>query len=1121
MMIEDKKQKPSPNENQQKASNPDYSVWVEASAGTGKTKVLRDRVLRLLLKGVKPSKILCLTYTKAAAWEMKDRISKMLSRWAIVSQKELVSDLKDICGTEIQDEEKQIEQCSKARKLFATFLDSSEDIKIQTIHSFCQDILKRFPLEAKISPYFEVMDDRKSKEILDRIKVDILTDSSDEDTYKAVGYLVGKVSEYSFPKLLLKITENRTKIAEFLRRYVFFTDVKTKLALTLGVDSERTENKLKEEFLQNIDESFISRVTEIFSKSKTKTDIEHFQFFKKLKNYGISDDDLDKYISVFLKDSGEIRKKGLYCADSFAYNSDIEHLMNDEALRVRDFMQNMKNAELYFSTISVLQIAHTLISKYDEYKRKVSQMDYEDLILLTKKLLADKTVADWVMYKLDEGIEHILVDEAQDNSMYQWDIIKSLSEEFFAGEGSKQERRTIFAVGDRKQSIYSFQGADPQKFEAMKSYFSNKTLLKTINLDVSFRSASAVLSVVNTVFKFERAKKGVVPDEKNVDHLAYNSSWGGKVEFWDICDNEESGKNNQFEPEDFDYSKQTKEGLFAKKIVQKIKEIVKNKTYLCSKKRLAEYKDFMLLVRNRTGRFLPEFLHECQKEGVPTEGSDQINLLEQISIQDLISLGKFLLLPTDDLSLAEVLKSPVFGLEEDDLIKLCVNRGSSSLWSRLSDFSEYKNIYDDLCCLLDKVDFVRPYELYSYVLGPMGGRKNFIERMGLEVEDGLDEFINLAISFEEDHIPSLQGFINWIMSDEIKIKRELEQSKNNAVKIMTVHGSKGLQSPIVILPDAGSVTLKKHSMEILQDNLIYVPLSSKNYEERCENIYQKEQEKELEEYRRLLYVAITRAADQVFICGYRKNDKTYEDSWHFLCREAVGAIGDKVAEGFEYSENKQALAYEVLDNEEENKKNNHLPNFNWLHENAPAESALEKPYRPSIDGSQQDELSLSPVAENDEYRYKRGLIIHKILQFIDFIPLNFREQKIKEFLKKNATGFSERVLDNIASEILNLLNNPNFSFVFTKNAKTEVSVMGEVDGKIISAQIDRLIINEKNVVVVDYKTNRPAAENMQEVPLVYQKQLKTYCELLRKIYPQKTIEAYILWTNTARLMKII
>ena len=1118
-MIDIKQQNPSANRSQQKASNPDYSVWVEASAGTGKTKVLRDRVLRLLLNGVKPSKILCLTYTKAAAWEMKDRISKMLSRWAIVSQKELMQDLKDICGNEEYDEQKQNERCSTARKLFATFLDSSCDIKIQTIHSFCQDILKRFPLEAKISPYFEVMDERKSKEILEKIKADILTGCANKQTYGAIGYLVGKVSEYSFPKLLLKITENRTKIAEFLQKYKSFTELKYDLAENLDVDQQKNEDDLKKDFLQGINPDFLSNVTEILSHSKKKTDITNAQFFANLQKKGIIVDDIDAYIDIFLTGNGEIRKT-LCCTDSKNYNPNIEILMKQEAVRVFEFARKLKRAELYMSTVAVLQIAETLIEKYEQYKRKVSQMDYEDLIVLTKNLLVDKNVADWVMYKLDEGIDHILVDEAQDNSMYQWDIIRSLSEEFFAGEGSGKEKRTIFAVGDRKQSIYSFQGANPQKFEYMRNYFNSKSRIETVNLDVSFRSASAVLNVVNTVFKLEAARKGVVPDEKNVEHLAFHSQWGGKVELWDIEEPKLPANDDKFTPEDFDYSKPTKESVFAKKIAQKIKELIKNKTYICSKERAVEYRDFMILVRNRSGRFLPEFLHECQKEGIPTEGSDQINLLEQICVQDLISLGKFLLLPTDDLSLAEVLKSPIFNLDDNDLIALCADRGGASLWSRLSDFSKYKNIYAELCNLINMVDFVRPYELYCHILGVTGARKRFVGRMGVEVEDGLDEFINLTLSFEEDHIPSLQNFINWIELDEIKIKRELEQSKNNAVKIMTVHGSKGLQAPIVILPDAGSVTLKNHGMDILQDNLIYFPLSSKNYVEKCENIYKNEQEKELEEYRRLLYVAITRAADRIFVCGYRKKDKSYADSWHSLCREAIEKIGTKTKEGFSYAEKDVLPSGEREKSTEEKTEIDKLPDFYWLHHNAPQEDALAKPYRPSIDAFDEEE-GVSPIAEKEEYRYKRGLLIHKILQFIEAINIEAREKRIKEFLIKNSPELSVKTIDNITSEVLSLINNEKFSFIFEKNAKKEVSIMGEVDGKIISAQIDRLVISEDKVIIVDYKTNRPAAENMENVPKIYQKQLETYSRLLQKIYPDRLVEAYILWTNTARLMKII
>ena len=626
---------------------------------------------------------------------------------------------------------------------------------------------------------------------------------------------------------------------------------------------------------------------------------------------------------------------------------------------------------------------------------------------------------------------------------------------------------------------------------------------------------------MNTVFKFEKAKKGVIPEGQDVEHLAYNSNWGGAVEIWNIKEPEKADKNAEPELDDFDYSRPTKEGIFAKILVQKIKQTVEENTYIFSKKRPAMYKDFMVLVRSRTGRFLGEFLHECQKENVPTEGADQINLLEQIAVQDLISLGKFLLLPTDDLSLAEVLKSPLFGLDDDDLIKLCAKRKSVSLFGSLSDHKDYTEIYTKLQSLINMLDYVRPYELYSHILGRFGGREKFISRMGTEVEDCLDEFINLTISYEEDHIPSLQGFIEWILSDDVKIKRELEQSENNAIKIMTVHGSKGLQAPIVILPDASSVTVKKHGMELLFDDLVYVPLSSKNYVEQCENIYQKEQEKELEEYRRLLYVAITRAEDRIVVCGYRKSEKTYDDSWYKYCFDGIKSLGKENNDGFCYFEDGKSR--EDVEEKSQNKPKNEyfLPDYPWLNEDAKQEDALAKPYRPSKDDADEEEKGISPIKENEEYKYKRGTLIHKILQFIPNVSSSDKKEKIREFLRKNAPEMRENTVENIVNEVLNLVENKEFSVLFGNNSKAEVAIMGEVEGKIISAQIDRLVVCEDKVIIVDYKTNRPAADNLSEVPEIYLKQIQAYTKLLQRIYQNKRVEAYILWTNTASLMKII
>ncbi len=1102
---------------QRKAADPSRSVWVEASAGTGKTKVLSDRVLRILLSGVHPSKILCLTYTKAAAVEMSSRIAGRLSKWAVADEEELHKELSALLGT-LPAERKAYEALeASARKLFAVLLDTPGGMKIQTIHSFCQEILKRFPLEAKISPYFEVMDDRTSSEALDEIKKRLLRKIESEpesQSAQALAYLTRNVSEYKFPEVMNAIAVNRSKIAVLFAQYSDFDDLIKETAFRLGVRADDTEEKLVSDFISGVDRSLLQRMMNAWFKG-TATDVAKAEKLSLL----LSDVfDYEIYKNLFLTKEGKPSAKA-GTKSALADYPELPDVFVKEAERILKLEEQRTALRVFASTKAVLYLAEDLIKGYEHYKKIFSKMDYEDLIVVTRNLLENKSVADWVLFKLDGGIDNVLIDEAQDTSPNQWAIIRSITEEFFVGEGAREKVRTVFAVGDRKQSIYSFQGADPQEFERMRQYFSHKAKnFDEVRLDVSFRSTAAVLDSVNSVFQDDYAKKGVVLEGQDITHIPYRIGDGGKVELWPLIEPLEGENEEGWRPPVERKTSESTSSRLAKQIARKIKAMVEGEEILVSQNRPLRYRDFMILVQRRNS-FVEELVRECKNVNVNIAGVDKIKLLEQIAIQDLVAVGKFLLLPTDDLILATILKSPLFGLNDDDLFDLCYNRGAVSLWSKLGTVVKYAEVYKQLQELLDMADFVRPFELYSHILNKQGGRKKFVERMGFEAEDGLDEFINLTLDFEREHIPSLQNFINWVAKDEIEIKRELEQSDADAVRVMTVHGSKGLQAPVVILPDTVRVVNVKKEGGMLWDDLFYFPLSSKDYDHNCDKIKQRESELQLEEYKRLLYVALTRAEDRLCICGYRKKNKAKEESWYEICRKTLEKLGDEKESGnIEYCVAQEAEPKEV---EKVKSKKTELPDFTWIKNKAPEENPLAKPFTPSKPDEDEEELPLlSPIGENGQSRYRRGLLIHKLLQFLPDVKKEDKLAVIDEFLLKNAPDYAEYERKRIQNEVLRLLNDKKYGSLFGPNSKAEVPIMGLVDGKIISAVIDRLVVEKDRVLIIDFKTNRPAAATPEDVPAVYIKQLKAYGELLEKIYPEKKIVCLILWTDTSLLMQV-
>lgn len=1096
---------------QRLAADPKVSVWVEASAGTGKTKVLSDRVLRLLLDGVNPSRILCLTYTKAAAVEMNNRIAERLSKWAVMTDEVLHGELEKLLGDRLEASVFE-EKAAQARRLFAVLLDTPGGVKIQTIHSFCQEVLKRFPLEARVSPYFEIMDDRTAKEAVESIKKEILQGNTGAETKEALAFLTAEASEFKFPAIMKSIADERNHLEEYLQKYGSAAALGDAVARKLEIGKDETAESVERGFWQNLPEEQIRLLIRAFdegSDTSKKT--------AAILAQALEEKDLNAYTKVFLTD-GRAKKKPLV-KKSLEIYPQAEELFFNEADRLVALRKKTAAIGLYTATRAVLVLSGELLGRYQQYKHRHSKMDYNDLIVLTKRLLETPKVAQWVLFKLDGGIDNVLIDEAQDTSPEQWAIIKALTAEFFSGQGAKEQQPTVFVVGDCKQSIYSFQGADPKEFEKMHDYFASKTSsFRDVNMEVSFRSTAAVLDTVNSVFATDKARDGVAKKEQNIEHVPSRIGDGGRIELWPLTEpDEDDDCDKMWRPPVERITALSSSAKLAQQIAEMIKAKVDSGEKLESKGRPLKYSDFLILVQRRNS-FVEEMVRACKNAGVSITGVDKIKLLEQIAINDLIAVAKFALLPEDDLNLACVLKSPLFGLDDDDLFVLCHGRENKTVWQRLKENADYSGTAEILEHLTGLSADVRPFEFFAYILNDLHGRKKFVARLGYECEDALDEFINLTLDFEREHIPSMQLFVDWVLKDDVEIKRDLEQNETDAVRLMTVHGSKGLQAPVVILPDMVRVKQIKQEAGWLKDeDVLFYPLGKENYEDNCCRLKEQEKELSLEEYHRLLYVALTRAEECLCICGYKKKNKPSEESWYEICKSALGNIAELQDEKLIYKVEQQIVP-KATEKTEETKPEEKLPE--WLFQKVLPEGALAKPLTPS----HQDESAvavLSPLQQNnDEKLYNRGRIIHKLLQFLPETDAASRQKTVETFLFKQAADFSPEERQKIADEVLELVSNPEFAPLFGENSLAEAALMGLVDDRIISGQIDRLVVTDKKVMIVDYKTNRPAATKPEDVPQAYVKQMAAYRKLVEKIYPDKEAVTYILWTNTACMMRI-
>jgi ATP-dependent helicase/nuclease subunit A len=1125
---------------QNQASNPISSVWVEASAGTGKTKVLSDRVLRLLLNNVHPGKILCLTFTKAAAVEMSTRITGKLSSWAVLSDEKLSKEISKLIGKNLSEPELENLK-NRARKLFAILLDSANGIKIQTIHSFCQETLKRFPIEAGISPYFEVMSDRDAKEILENIKAKMMEEISNNPTSEiaqSLSFITSNFSESSYGDLLSEITSKRNKISKLIDKYGSIENIIEKIKNNFELDEIKSVEEVKKTFFNNANISDLKLIMNALLEGGKENNKRGEDLALILsKNNADYWQDFEKYTTLYLNKDGELRSR-IADKKTLEKYADLYDLMEFEAVKCQRAIEEIKSMKVIEATKAVYNIALYLIKEYDNYKVQKSLLDYDDLIITTQKLLSNRENSSWVLFKLDGGIDNILIDEAQDTSPEQWAIVKSISEEFFL-RLEEAKNRTIFVVGDRKQSIYSFQGADPKEFINMNEYFTKKARevkmnWETVNLKVSFRSTSAVLQYVDTVFKIEENASGVVLEGETLIHQPFRKGDAGLVELWPVLEvrKEEDEKAQKWQTPDKRSKLDSSSVRLAKLLAQKIKTLVENKEILASQNRPIKYSDFMILVQRRNA-FVEDLVREFKNVKVEVAGVDRIRLSEQIVVQDMIAIAEFLLNQNDDLTLATILKSPIFGLDDDDLFKLCYDRGGRTLWQRLNEEKttdeRYQTAYNILSELLAKADYIRPFELYSYILNVNSGKEKIISRLGIEAEDALEEFLNLTIEFERTHIALLQKFVHWMKQDDVEIKRDLEQGEIDAVRIMTVHGSKGLQAPIVILPDVIRFPQTSRKGMLWDDELFYAPTSSADYNDYCNKSHDKKVISTEEEYKRLLYVALTRAEDRLYITGYKGLKGSKNKNWYDICQDAMKVIGGEKTDEFiansDLVDDDKIYAYDCnqeLEVEAENKKEKSTKidfDDSWIYEMPNAEPTPPRPLSPSKP-DEEEVAMISPIIKDDKNRFKRGNVIHKLLQILPDMDSNIHEKVIAEYLTQNMSEINELEKEIVINEILTVLTHEEFSPIFSKNSKAEVPIMGMIGNKVINGQIDRLVVLDEEVLIIDYKTNRPAARISQDLPEIYRKQLESYKKIMEQIYKDKKIKCAILWTDICQLMTI-
>jgi ATP-dependent helicase/nuclease subunit A len=1123
------------NSAQLEASDPAVSAFVGASAGSGKTKLLTDRLLRLMLAGAKPDRIQCLTFTKAAAAEMALRLQRTLGRWVTLAPDELAAELRRL------QVEPTPEACSGARALFARVLDLPGGMRIGTIHAFCQSLLRRFPLEATLSPHFQLVDDRDAEDALTEAREDMLSKAHTDDMRSALARLAGLASLDRFGLHVATLNTDRKRLDAAL---ALGSSLRPTQRRVLGVTA-RSESDLIETAVNWQDERPLREAAQAVSaagsggaQTRSQGILDWLSRPTRERAAGWA-----AWRSLFLTDAGNPRSDSAFVNAKVARDqSQLLPRFTAEAERIIAMEDARRALAVSEVSAALVTLAAPVLRAYATRKEEGSLLDYDDLIGRTSALLIDPGAA-WVLYKLDGGLDHLLLDEVQDTAPAQWNIAHALTEEFFAGTTAREETRTVFAVGDRKQSIYSFQGADTEEFDRSRERLrarveASRLPWRDIGLDVSFRSTRPVLELVDKVFADPQAREGVVPDGEVLTHYADRGAHAGRVELWPLAPLPELVKPEPWQVPEQNQGLTSAPQLLADALAVTIAQQTSGRVLLESQGRPLAPGDVMVLVRRRNA-FAYALVRALKSRGVPVAGLDRLVLTEPAAVQDLLALADALLLPQDDLAFACFLTSPLGGLTDDDLMALAVGR-TGPLWdalrSRAAEHPHWSQAWGFFSSLLSLVDYLSPYALLAEALGPLGGRARLFARLGPEAAEPIDELLHAALTYGRLHPPSLQGFLHWLRRSGAEVKREAD-SGAGLVRVMTVHGAKGLQAPLVILPDTTALPPEDNAILWADDPRtgVQVPIWVPRREFQCSasaRIRDEGRRQRTQEHNRLLYVALTRAEDRLIVCGWQSKRALPDTCWYSHVARGFAAL-EAAREAFPHWDGEIlsiATTQRYRSPQSDRSPATPLPPMPpWLGRAPDWRASLPppEPARPvALAPSRPDGVELGPVpgaaspladrgARDD--RFARGKLIHALLQHLPALPEHERQDAAYRWLNRPGVEIGSESVPALVSEVLAVMSDPRLAPLFGPASRAEVPLTGVVGNAVVGGLVDRLAVLPDEVLVADFKTNRNPPQSADETPLLYLRQMASYRAVLRAIFPDRPIRCALIWTRTAEI----
>lgn len=1117
---------------QQQGADPSGNAWMSASAGTGKTQVLTARIKRLLLDGTPPHAILAITFTKAGAAEMARRVRKDLADWVRMEDKRLAKELFAI-GDPLHDDSGRL---AFARTLFAKVIDGAGGgLAIQTIHSFCQSLLGGFPEEAGLAPGFRALEEAEIADLRGSTLSDMIAyaERHDPALAKRVADLALAVDEGTLRAYLDRCAAAAdaldavpSGLGPWMRgAFGLPTDATPDVWLAGQCDDDAVDARA----LAAIGDACAAWTS---AKAGPERAFAIRSWLARTPEWRATT--IGALFALFATAKGEMRKDWS-TSKALASVTDLAVRLYERLAEIIATHTHMAAAD---RLAAGLEVGRAFARAVKDRKRREGLVDFDDLIRLTATLLATPGRADWIRYKLDTRIDHILVDEAQDTNEAQWRIVRALAEEFFAGAGAKDHlTRTLFVVGDYKQAIYGFQGTSPENFDGARAEFfalgdSAKHPFADVPINENFRSSPPVLRVVDEVIDFlgpEKLGQGVA----GVAHLSSVPAAPGRVVLWPTVsppaaaeDEEDSGEEGWI-----DSATRTVADRIARSVRQWIDQGIDGEDI--------HPRDVMILVRKRTD-LAGLLVSRLQSQGVPVAGVDRLQLKVPIAVQDLLAAARFALQPLDSLSLASLLVSPLMGWSHDQLIAHGWRPNARDpLWPHLNRLAGPTEILPDglgiapLKALLNMAGNVTPHRFFETILsGPMQGRAKLLARLGNAARDPVEELASKALDFQTRESASLLGFVAAFDRGDVEIKRELDNDADE-VRVMTVHGSKGLQAKIVILADAtGDPAARKERGIDWPSDGGKVPLLFVKKDERPKALTylaDKLAEAEMQEHWRLLYVAMTRAERMLFIAGAlgkrARDDQPPEDSWYAAILPVVEALG----EGWEPSDSgiwHSECSYIVGGREPRGARVRTLPPPvaipDWARTAAPAEPRPLRPLAPSALGEKESlDVPQPPVAPHlPGLAAERGVLMHALFERLPPVAPEQRREAGARWLERAGQAFDADARAAMLDAVLAVLDDPAHAALFGPGSLAEVPFSALVDGRVVAGSMDRLLVTDDAVRVIDYKTGVVVPDGAEAVPLGYLKQMAAYAAALAVIFPERRVEAALLFTGGPRLLDL-